>query len=131
MVEAQAQFNNGEPITCEFIRGARIEDCFKNPRRKKAIVIGCSEYANLRNLTGKGYGDINEALDDIKIVRQGLKQLLPALTKATCITKQILIYRIPATGAVTVGHKLCDHGSRGGGRFDCQVSILCSKATYH
>ena len=76
MVEAQAQFNNGDPITCEYIRGARIEDCFKNPRRKKAIVIGCSEYANLRKLTGKnGYGDINEALEDIKIVRQGLKRL--------------------------------------------------------
>ena len=38
-------------------------------------MIGCSEYENLRQLTGKSYGDINEALVDIKIVKQGLKRL--------------------------------------------------------
>ena len=71
----EARFNNGDPLTCEYIRGTAIEDCFKNPRRKKAIVIGCSEYDKLRQLTGKGYGNIEEALVDIKIVKQGLKRL--------------------------------------------------------
>ena len=43
---------------------------------KKAIIIGCSEYEELRNMDGlKGFADIPETLDDIMVVRQALRRL--------------------------------------------------------
>ena len=57
MVQAQA-YENGDPITLDYIFGTRRETFFSNPRRKRAIVIGCSEYENLRRITGKDYCDI-------------------------------------------------------------------------
>ena len=52
----------------KFICGLPKKMLFKVHKRK-AIIIGCSEYANLREETGKGYGDIDEAMQDIKVVR--------------------------------------------------------------
>ena len=42
--------------------------------KKRALIIGCSEYANLREMTGKPYGNLDETLEDIKVVRQGLRR---------------------------------------------------------
>ena len=42
--------------------------------KKRALIIGCNEYANLRELTGKPYGDLDETMEDIKVVRQGLRR---------------------------------------------------------
>ena len=55
----------GIPVSAFFEAGAKI-----------AIVIGCSDYAELRNIEGKeGFQDIPEAQQDIKIVKAGLKRL--------------------------------------------------------
>lgn len=42
--------------------------------KRKAIIIGCSEYENLAEISGKPYGNIEESLKDIKVVRQGLRR---------------------------------------------------------
>ena len=43
--------------------------------KKNAIIIGCSEYANLRRNTNKTYRDLPESLEDLKVVKHGLKRL--------------------------------------------------------
>ena len=43
-------------------------------QKKRALIIGCNEYANLRELTGKPYGNLEETMEDIKVVRQGLRR---------------------------------------------------------
>ena len=52
----------------KFICGIPKKMLFKVHKRK-AIIIGCSEYDNLREITGKPYGDIEESLNDIKVVK--------------------------------------------------------------
>ena len=44
--------------------------------RKKAIVIGCANYEELREQEGfEGFQDIPESLEDIKVVKAGLRRL--------------------------------------------------------
>ena len=43
-------------------------------QKKRALIIGCNEYANLREQTGKPYGNLEETMTDIKVVRQGLRR---------------------------------------------------------
>lgn len=42
---------------------------------KRAIIIGCSDYEQLREIEGKeGFADIPESMEDIKVVKAGLKR---------------------------------------------------------
>ena len=43
---------------------------------KKAIIIGCNNYDQLRDIEGnEGFGNIPEVEDDIKVVQAGLRRL--------------------------------------------------------
>lgn len=66
MVEAEdEEFIFGMPKSAYFRVG-----------KKKAIIIGCSEYDELRQIEGKeGFADLPEALNDIKVVKASLKRL--------------------------------------------------------
>ena len=57
----------------KFFMGVPKKMLFKVHKRK-AIIIGCSEYENLAEISGKPYGNIEESLKDIKVVRQGLRR---------------------------------------------------------
>lgn len=44
--------------------------------RKIALVIGCSDYAELRQIEGKeGFGDLPEAMNDIETVYCGMRRI--------------------------------------------------------
>ena len=59
----------------EYFLGFPISSFFI-PDRRKAIVIGCSDYSVLRSKEGmEGFSDIPEALEDIKTVYHGLRRL--------------------------------------------------------
>ena len=59
----------------EHFMGMPMSTFFKAEVRK-AIVIGCSQYEELRQIEGKeNFADIPETLDDIKVVKAGLKRL--------------------------------------------------------
>ena len=43
---------------------------------KKAVVIGVTDYSELRKVPGKeAFSDINEAARDVQVVKQGLRHL--------------------------------------------------------
>ena len=64
---------DGDPN--EFICGMPKSKYFGHTR-KKALVIGCSDYAALREIEGKEkYGDLVETINDVKNVVSGLKRL--------------------------------------------------------
>ena len=65
----------GESLESEHILGMPVSAFFQ-ANIKKAIVIGCSEYGELRKIEGKeGFEDIQEAMEDIKVVKAGLRRL--------------------------------------------------------
>ena len=79
MVEAtstsQQASNRGPSLDSEFFMGMPVSAFFQADI-KLAIVIGCSEYGELRKLEGKGgFSNIEEAMDDIKVVQAGLRRL--------------------------------------------------------
>ena len=52
------------------------KSAFFRTDKKKAIVIGCSLYDELREIEGKeGFADIPESMDDIMVVEAGLRRL--------------------------------------------------------
>ena len=62
------------PLASSFFLGVSKNKLFKVHKRK-AILIGCSKYANLSEITGRPYSDIEESLKDIEVVKKGLRSL--------------------------------------------------------
>ena len=75
MVQASRILGRGPSLDNEKFNGIRMNQFFRADI-KKALVIGCSEYGELRNIEGKGgFSNIEEAMDDIKVVQAGLRRL--------------------------------------------------------
>ena len=59
----------------EYFQGTPIDEFFRVDKRR-AIVIGCSEYGELQKLDGfSGFQNIPESKSDVKVVKAGLRRL--------------------------------------------------------
>ena len=59
----------------EYVAGFRMSDFFKAHRRK-ALIIVCSDYENLREMEGKeNFDDLPEVHKDKRVVEAGLRRL--------------------------------------------------------
>ena len=59
----------------EFVQGFPMS-AFYEVHKRKALVIGISDYSDLRDLQGMdGFADLEEVKKDVKVVEQGLRRL--------------------------------------------------------